>query len=59
MIKLWFKLLQFENCILRAVYDWSYCICENEKQNYRSWGKFIKDQFDDLRIGYMWNDQSN
>lgn len=59
MIKLWFKLLQSENCILRAVYDWSYCIGENEKQNYRSWGKFIKDQFDDLRIGYMWNDQSN
>lgn len=59
MIKLWFKLLQSENCISRAVYDWSYCICENEKQNYRSWGKFIQDQFNDLGIGYMWNDQSN
>ena len=59
MFKFWFKLLQTENCILRAAYGWSYCICENEKQNYQSWAKFIKDQLYNLGLGYMWNGQNN
>ena len=59
MFKFWFKLLQSENCILRAAYDWSYCSCENDKQNYQSWAKFIKEQLHCLGLGYMWNDQRN
>lgn len=40
------------------LYDWSYCICKNKKKNYKR-EKFIKDQFNDLGLGYMWNDVSN
>lgn len=39
MFKFWLKLLQSENSILRAAYDKSYCICENDKQNCQSWTK--------------------
>lgn len=59
MFKFWFKLLQSENCILNAAYEYLYNNCENAKHASRNWATFIKEQLNCLGLSYMWHDQSS
>ncbi|XP_078312623.1 uncharacterized protein LOC144619140 [Crassostrea virginica] len=58
MFKFWFKMMQSENCILRASYECLYHLCENSKKYCSSWVSFIKEQLYCLGLGYIWNDQN-
>ena len=44
--RFWFKIMQSENCILRASYECVYRMCENSKEYMycSSWMSFIKEQ---------------
>ena len=44
MFKFFFKIMQSENCILRASYDCLYRMCENCKKYCSNWESFIKEQ---------------
>ena len=58
LFKFWFKMMQSENCILRASYECLYRLCENSKKYCSSWVSFIKEQLHCLGLGYIWNDQN-
>jgi hypothetical protein len=55
MFKFRFKLLQSENCVLGAAYEYLYNVCENTKRNSHNWVTFIKEQLDCLGLSYMWH----
>jgi hypothetical protein len=59
MFKFWFKLLQTENCVLGAAYEYLYNVCENTKRNSHNWAVFVKEQLHCLGLSYMWHNQSN
>ena len=58
MFIFWFKIMQSENCILRASYECLYRMSENSKKYCSNWVAFIKEQLYCLGLGYIWNDQN-
>jgi exonuclease III len=55
MIKYWCKLLNTNNCILRACYDTLYA---DAQRNVKNWAYNIKTELTDLGFSDVWNSQS-
>lgn len=57
IFKVWFKLLESKNCIIRSCYDKMLEECEHKLKNVSNWVSNIKDKLFEIGLGYIWADQ--